>query len=113
MVKDNKYIAQEILLQLGGRHFLVMTGTKNLVWDSPTCTLTMKLTIRNKIGAGWFRVQLNAWDLYDISFLKLNKDRNGTIILKEMQNIYADQLRGLFEQETGLYTSLTHRYSND
>jgi hypothetical protein len=108
---DNKYIAQEILLQLGGRQFLVMTGTKNLVWDSKESTLTMRLT-RNKIGAKWMKIHLNSMDLYDVAFLTENKTLHCTITLWWRDNIYADQLRGLFERETGLRTSLTHTYSN-
>jgi hypothetical protein len=38
------YIAETILEQLGGRQFLLLTGSKNLVKDDIRKSLTMKLT---------------------------------------------------------------------
>jgi hypothetical protein len=38
------YVAETILEQLGGRQFLLLTGSKNLVKDDIRKSLTMKLT---------------------------------------------------------------------
>ena len=109
-VTTGKLVAQEILSQLGGRQFLVMTGTKNLVCDSKEQSLTMRLT-KNKLHAKWMKIRLNGLDLYDVTFMTENKSRTAIITLKEVSNVYGDMLRGLFERETGLRTSLTHIYN--
>lgn len=100
-IEKNQEIAKTILQQLGGNKFLVMTGSKNLV--SIDNGLQMHLT-RNLIGAKYLRIVLNGLDLYDIEFSKLKKDE--VVILKRFENIYADQLKQIFTETTGLYTNL-------
>jgi hypothetical protein len=47
--------AETILEQLGGRQFLLLTGSKNLVKDDIRKSLTMKLT-SNKVKAQYLTV---------------------------------------------------------
>ena len=42
MIQDKSAVATTILQQLGGREFLIMTGSKNLVYDENS--LRMRLT---------------------------------------------------------------------
>lgn len=99
---DNQEVANEILRQLGGQRFIVMTGVKNLS-SSPT-SLTMKLP---KCGtkAQWLKITLNSKDLYDLEFVRLTKTYEREVV-KEYSDIYCDQLQEIFTQETKLYTSL-------
>lgn len=115
---DKMSFYKEIIRQLGGNKFLVMTGTKNLVFSENDSWLRMELT-RNKLGAKWLKITLNGLDLYDIQFiynkktkdkklaaLGINVSENTPVVLKEYKNVYSDMLVKIFETETGLYTSL-------
>jgi len=94
-------VAQEILRQLGGKRFIVMTGSKNFVADKNL--LGMKLA-RNSSGANYMRVKLNGLDLYDIEFLSI-RGTNEPKVKHQFNDIYCDQLVNIFEETTGLYTS--------
>ena len=94
--------ATEILKQLGGNKFLVMTGSKNLSFDKDY-SLNMRLT-RNKLSAQWLKIRLNGLDLYDFTFTKLVK--NTLVTVKTVENVYNDQLQKVFTSNTGLYTHL-------
>ena len=92
-------VAQEILKQLGGKRFLVMTGSSKLVADKNL--LGMKLA-RNSSGANYLKIKLNGLDLYDIEFISI---RGASFNVKhEFNDIYNDQLVSIFEETTGLYT---------
>ena len=110
-------VTAEILHQLGGNKFIVMTGAKNLV--------ALDNGIRFKIGknssrANMVEITLNGLDLYDVKFInytpyKIKVDYNkGTVketqestkVLKEYKDIYCDMLQELFTSFTGLYTHL-------
>lgn len=91
--------AKTILEQLGGRRFIIMTGTHNLVAGKNE--LTMKLR-RNSCGASHLRVTLTPLDLYRMEFIKVRKGEPHTVT--SFDGIYADQLQDIFESITGLYT---------
>lgn len=95
-------IASEILNQLGGNRFLVMTGSKNLVATGNGLRLNLS---RNKAGAKWLSISLNGLDLYDLDFFTADKNFNLTSKAK-FENVYCDQLQSIFTQVTGLYTKL-------
>jgi hypothetical protein len=99
-------IAKEILRQLGGNKFIVMTGAKNFLGGSNY------LSFRLPGGGGFTKNGINAVkiiltpaDLYDIEYLKI---RAGTAkVVSKSEGIYNDQLRANFEENTGLRTSLS------
>ena len=125
-------IATTILSQLGGHHFVVMTGAKRMV--------AIENGLRFNIGsngskANMVKVILNADDTYTMQFWKQGRDVNPYVlmqkyfekgmtedqikakvqeatkkaepkILKEYEGIYFDQLQSLFTEYTKLYTSL-------
>jgi hypothetical protein len=99
----NQEIATTILSQLGGRKFLAMTGSKNLVSD--TNALQMHLT-RNKVSAKYLRIELKSNDTYTMTFRKAVNKNNEAPIVREFEGVYCDQLQEIFTQVTGLYTSL-------
>lgn len=108
-------VAEQILLQLGGRRFMAMTGSKNFLADGNT--LQMQLA-KNQSGANRLHITLNGMDLYDMRFFYYRmpnvKCVNGKMIetpavereIKRYEDVYNDMLCELFTEVTGLYTHL-------
>ena len=95
-------VAREILNQLGGNKFRVMTGAKNFMGFSEG--LVMKIG-RNSSNSNYLKITLNSMDLYDMKFAKLT--RMGELkSVKEYDNVYNDMLTDVFTKHTGMYTSL-------
>jgi hypothetical protein len=92
-------VASEILRQLGGNRFLVMTGA-TCYSDKNTLIVKFKGSKISNI----VYITLNAMDTYDLKFGKFRSLQVKTI--KEFEGIYNDMLRSIFEQTTGLRTSL-------
>jgi hypothetical protein len=96
--------AETILEQLGGRQFLLLTGSKNLVKDDIRKSLTMRLT-SNKVKAQYFIVTLCENDTYSIEFVSVNRNFD-KIVKASYQGVYNDMLQSIFTEVTGLYTKL-------
>lgn len=99
--QEQKMQAATILKQLGGNKFIMMTGSKNFVCDEKGIGFRF---MRNKIGAQWCNIRLNSLDLYDMTFKSIKKDQ--VIIIKEINNLYDDQIESIFSETTGLATRL-------
>lgn len=100
-----KEVAIAIIDQLGGKLFIRMTGAKNML-AYPT---GLKFSIPARMarnGINGMSIMLNGDDLYDVEFLKVNMKKRIHTVVSAHSGIYCDQLRELFEQETGLRTSL-------
>jgi len=95
----NLEVATEILNQLGGKRFLVMTGTKNLMGD--TNSLSMHLT-RNKMKAKNLKIELMGNDTYTMTFSTMLGFEH--IIIETITGVYNDMLQNIFTSKTGLYT---------
>ena len=95
-------VAEEILRQLGGNRFRVMTGAKNFAGTDNS--LRMRIG-RNKTNANYMEVTLNSLDLYDVTFAKVTKMGEMKSV-REYNGVYNDMLVSLFESHTGMYTSL-------
>ncbi len=91
--------ANEILNQLGGSKFIAMTGA-SCYSDGDTLVTKFK----GSKAANIMYVTLNNNDLYDVKICKYKGMEVKTI--KEVNNAYADMLKPIFEQTTGLRTSL-------
>lgn len=107
-------IATTILNQIGGRKFLVCTGSQ--IINSSENSITFKLT-RNKTQANRLKITYNyGLDLYDVEFYKetlphLNKKtwewiKGSKKEIKKYNEIYCDMLEELFTETTGLVTRL-------
>ncbi len=96
-------IAQTILAQLGGNRFIAMTGAKDLGWADNY--LRFKLPRGAKKGINYVKITLTGDDLYDVQFMKLLGVKTPVEVANHT-GIYADQLKEIFTDETGLYTSL-------
>ena len=101
----NMEIANTILAQLGGRQFTSMTGAKNLVATQSGLHFKLPLGLAAK-GITSVLVVLDPSDTYTVTVHNVR----GTAVAS-YDNTYCDQLRGLFEEVTGLRTSLTAVYA--
>lgn len=93
-------IAQAILAQLGGNKFLSMTGAKNLVNGGET----LSFAIPASNGINHVAITLDCNDTYRVTFSKFRK--LALTIVHTQGDVYADQLRALFTDQTGLAVSL-------
>ena len=92
-------VANTILQQLGGRRFILMTGAKTMIATNKG--LKFILTIGKVNGVA---IDLEPSDTYTMRFYRV---RGQTVtLLGEHSDVYAEDLRGIFERETGLATSL-------
>ncbi|MGN6491780.1 MAG: hypothetical protein ACTHLE_07265 [Agriterribacter sp.] len=80
-------IAETILQQLGGKRFILMTGSKQFVDGGDY--LKFKLAA-NILKAQYLQIKLTAMDDYTMTFFSLDKD----------------MLQDIFTSKTGLYTHL-------
>lgn len=100
----NLEIARTILQQLGGNAFMVITGSKSPV--AVENGLSIRLA-RNNSGANVLKIVLTPEDLYDVEFVYVST--RGLSVKKRVEGVYFDQLQDIFEQTTGLYTTLRPR----
>lgn len=116
MQDEAKRIAATILQQLGGRRFIAMTGSSHFTATGNG--------LRFKVGRNSGRVthvdiQLNAMDLYDVEFFRMDRKKNKALsfpgythwdyskkTVKTYSDVYFDSLQSIFTDVTGLYTSL-------
>ncbi|MDD4588843.1 MAG: hypothetical protein PHG06_00240 [Parabacteroides sp.] len=103
-------IAQTILGQMGGiRSITLLTSAKDFLDHGNGVSFKFK----GSKTVNYVKVVLNAMDTYDVEFGKISmkKAEFGVKMpeynkVKEFDDIYNDQLKGTFEQFTGLYLSL-------
>lgn len=99
-------IALTILEQLGGRLFLMLTGSTGLV-DSGR-GLQLKIGSNAK-RVTHMRIDLADDDTYSIKFYRVTKRGLDITVLSEMEMINAEQLKDIFEEATGLYVTVRER----
>ena len=92
-------IQQEMIKQLGGNKFTVMTGAKYSAEDQ---TLTVKFKGSAVANIMW--IALNSLDLYNV---KIAKYRGMNVkVVEDLENIGCEDLVPIFEKTTGLHTKL-------
>lgn len=96
-------VAETILQQLGGNRFIAMTGARNFVGRPASLTFALPGRMTTN-GANRVVVELTSDDLYTVEFLRVRGLNLSTV--GEVSGVYAESLRAVFEQETGLRTSL-------
>lgn len=104
-------VADTILAQLGGRRFAAMTGASGFLAGTDKRSLHFRLPTRGARAADGInavRITLDASDTYTVSFLKIGTARSGFRVttIREVEWVYASDLRTLFEAVTGLAVSL-------
>jgi hypothetical protein len=99
----NEWKAEDVLRQLGGRKFIVMTGSTGFIRDDKERQITFKIP-KAKKGINYIRIKLTAMDLYDMEFISV---RGGNVkVIGHETGVYNDQLQSIFTKYTGLNTSL-------
>jgi len=102
-------IANEIIRQLGGRKFTVMTGARDYMAIDDGLTFRIPGT-STKSHINRVRVILDPSDTYTVSFWNYRKQKNiHTPSMKKIAEhsmIYYDGLQQIFTAETGLDTHL-------
>lgn len=94
--------AQTILAQLGGNRFCAMTGANSMFGDENALQFKIGRGAINK--ANTVRVELDDNDTYTVKFYSV-RGMNARQI-SEHSMVYADSLRSLFSEQTGMATHL-------
>lgn len=103
-------VASIIYQQLGAGRFTVMTGAKNFSDEGNLLRFHLPANFA-KNGINMVIITLDPSDTYTVEFIKRGNLSKKTLSRKITQvakheGVYGDMLRSLFEQETGLSTSL-------
>lgn len=103
----NQEIAETILKQLGGRGFVIMTGSNSFgVIENG---LRMNLA-RNATSANRLDITLNGSDLYDVRFYRRSFSQKTLEVkiktIREYEDVFCDQLRDIFSEVTGMYLEI-------
>lgn len=101
--EDDAAVARQILEQLGGRRFTVMTGANSFV--SGDAGLTFRIPSRGtRLRGSMMRITLGAGDEYRIEYMKI---RNYLpVLIEEVDGVQVSELQCTFTRLTGLDTSL-------
>lgn len=99
----DKTIAIEILKQLGGQKFIVMTGARNFYAFNSGMGFKVSGTMTKK-RINWIKIKLNSLDTYDIEFISCWGDK--LKLVDKANGVYCDMLRGIIADRTGLALSL-------
>ncbi|ECT6020487.1 hypothetical protein N6N71_21255 [Escherichia albertii] len=102
-----KFVATEILNQLGGNRFIAMTGAKNFAYfdEDGECGLSFRLPSKFAMnGINLVKIKLTFSDTYQVTFSGVR----GAMVkeVSTFDNVYCDQLECLFNEQTGLATRL-------
>lgn len=94
-------VALEILRQLGGNRFKVMTGAESFSSGEKMLSFRLKSNPKKIKGV---RITLDPSDTYTMEFLSIRNMEVKTV--SKAEGIYCDMLQETFTDHTGLYTSL-------
>lgn len=99
----NMEVAQTLLHQMGGkRRLAIMTGANTFIALSEQ-EGGVSFKIKNRKGPNFVKIILTSADLYEVEFGRIW----GTSykVRANYEGVFADQLKTLFEHETGMYLS--------
>jgi len=116
MYKMNaKFVASEIYSQLGGREFIAMTGSKQFRYgeDDNSNPFLQFILDQNEFNIHKYskvRIVLMPSDTYKLSFYQEDDSKHKEV--HNVENIYCDQLKDIFELETNLLVTFNQRRSS-
>jgi hypothetical protein len=100
MTTTSQQVAETILIQLGGRKFVAMTGASKFLAIKDG----LSFFIPQSKGIRKVTIVLGGNDLYRVDFYGVRKD---VITYKGgSTDVYFDRLQDIFTEATGLYTHL-------
>jgi hypothetical protein len=99
-------VSRTILEQLGGRGFMIMTGSKNFVGGENTLSFKVGSGAKHPSGkrVTAVRITLTPSDVYTVEFLAIRKFE--VTVLETVENVYCDMLQDVFMTYTGFETRL-------
>lgn len=98
LVLDESQVAKTILQQFGGNKALTMLGGQAMILPGGKA-LGIKWPNKKRSKGNYVEIELQSDDTYDMTFYNLSMKAKKKV--KEYKGIYADQLRDIFEQQTG------------
>lgn len=98
-------IVTNILNQLGGKRFTMITGANMFVATENGVQFSVPSPKANKV-----KIELDVNDTYTVQFFLLNKRTGECKLVDETEGAYCDMLMDLFENATGLYCTLSPRH---
>lgn len=103
-MSNGKEIAETIVQQLAGHwgRLSIMTGACYPAYSDKEHYFSFRFKMCKK--ANYCKIKLNSLDTYDIEFGKVWGDKYK--VVEEIEGIYCDGLKSMFERFTGLYLSL-------
>lgn len=99
----NLIFKQLTLSEAGTNRLKVMVGGKNFTFGAKENCVSFKFTAKAKNKANYMKITLNGNDLYNVEFGYIRGINYTT--RSEIKDMYFDQLKEYFENETGLYLS--------
>jgi hypothetical protein len=96
-------VGREILNQLGGNKFIVMTGAKNFGTTGKNLTFRLPSNFARD-GINYVIITLTPADTYDVEYGKIRAYKKTVVAVSK--GIYAEDLRRDFTAKTGLDTSM-------
>ena len=99
-------IANTIWQQLGSQRFSIVTGCQPIVYGEKDNKVFLLMSVgRNCHNINRFEVAYNEGsDLYEVRFMRSRKNVTSTVA--HYSEVYCDMLKTLFEQHTGMTTSM-------
>ena len=104
MTTERKAQAMEIMNQLGGQKFIMMTGAQYITYEEKAPTANLAFKFRGSKAATHMKIVLDVMDTYTVTFYKIRAATCKTV--KVYEGVYNDMLRDIFTSFTGLETSL-------
>ena len=106
--EQQKEIAANILIQLGGRRFKMMTGAKNFLYGDGDLRMDLR---SNKAKVNRLLITYDQGsDTYTMYFYRgvLCRKTFDYKVTREQtfEDVYSDQLQSIFTSVTGMYTKL-------
>ena len=99
--KRANQIASTIVSQLGGgRKLQMFIGLKQII-NYPNGVSLVFPKPKHRGAVNKVKITLNGKDLYDMEFIRFNK--NSSKVIQEFNDVFAEDLRDRFEDGTGLY----------
>ena len=99
--KRANQIAATIVQQLGGgRKLQMFIGLKQILTASNAVTLVFPKP-KHRGAVNRVRITLNGKDLYDMEFIRTHG--RSVKVVKEFNDVYAEDIKDRFEEGTGLY----------
>lgn len=101
-LEEGNDVAMTILKQMGGNRVKAMLGVKQFIAHGDA--LSFKFSNRKASKGNYVKITLRPDDTYDMEFSRIVKYEAKSV--KKYKGIHADQLKPIFEKQTGLRLSL-------